>query len=417
MARWFGIQGLCVCVQSAFRDEVLTCSEAVSRITGMPSYSCPYRCLEDQVQGAHGPNGSHAPWRFSQHVGALVRSMRLGCGLGSRLRHSNKREEIKEAQAGDIIAIVGLKDTTTGDTLCAVDSPIVLEKMEFPEPVIKVSCEPDSQKDADKMGEALAKLAAEDPSFRFSRDEESNQTVIEGMGELHLEIIIDRLKREFKVEANIGKPQVAYRETITEPVELWYTHKKQTGGSGQYAKLCMSFEPNPGEGFEFSNEIIGGTVPKEYVPAVVKGTEGELLNGIRMGFPVVDVKARLKDGGFHPVDSSAIAFEIAARACFKEGAGQAKPIVMEPIMKVEVITPEEYMGNIIGDLNSRRGIIQNLATRGNLHVVNASVPLAEMFSYIAELRNLSKGRANYAMEFEKYEPVPENVAESIEGKS
>lgn len=333
------------------------------------------------------------------------------------LMHSNKREEIKEAQAGDIIAVVGLKDTTTGDTLCAVDAPIVLEKMEFPEPVIKVSCEPDSQKDADKMGEALAKLAAEDPSFRFSRDEESNQTVIEGMGELHLEIIIDRLKREFKVEANIGKPQVAYRETITEPVELWYTHKKQTGGSGQYAKLCMSFEPNPGEGFEFSNEIIGGTVPKEYVPAVIKGTEGELLNGIRMGFPVVDVKAKLKDGGFHPVDSSAIAFEIAARAIFKEGASQAKPIVMEPIMKVEVITPEEYMGGIIGDLNSRRGIIQNLATRGNLHVVNASVPLAEMFSYIAELRNLSKGRANYAMEFEKYEAVPENVAESIASKS
>ena len=331
-------------------------------------------------------------------------------------RHSNKREEIKEAQAGDIIAVVGLKDTTTGDTLCAIDAPVVLEKMEFPEPVIKVSCEPSSQKDADKMGEALAKLAAEDPSFRFSRDEESNQTVIEGMGELHLEIIIDRLKREFKVEANIGKPQVAYRETITAPVELWYTHKKQTGGSGQYAKLCMVFEPNPGEGFEFTNEIIGGTVPKEYVPAVVKGTEGELLNGIRMGFPVVDVKARLKDGGFHPVDSSAIAFEIAARACFKEAANSAKPIVMEPVMKVEVITPEEYMGGIIGDLNSRRGIIQNLATRGNLHVVNASVPLAEMFSYIAELRNLSKGRANYAMEFEKYEAVPENVAETIEAK-
>ena len=236
------------------------------------------------------------------------------------------------------------------------------------------------------------------------------------MGELHLEIIIDRLKREFKVEAEVGKPQVAYRETITEPIELWYTHKKQTGGSGQYAKLCMVYQPNPGEGFEFENAVVGGAVPKEYVPAVVKGTEGELLNGIRMGFPVVDVKASLKDGGFHPVDSSAIAFEIAARAAFKEGAGKAKPIVMEPIMKVEVITPEEYMGNIIGDLNSRRGIVNELGTRSNLHVVNASVPLAEMFSYIAELRNLSKGRANYSMEFEKYEPVPENVAETIEAK-
>ncbi|CAK9085223.1 unnamed protein product [Durusdinium trenchii] len=324
------------------------------------------------------------------------------------LMHSNKREEIKEAQAGDIIAIVGLKDTTTGDTLCSVDEPVVLEKMDFPEPVIKVSCEPTSQKDADKLGEALNKLAAEDPSFRYSRDEESNQTVIEGMGELHLEIIIDRLKREFKVEAEVGKPQVAYRETITEPIEMWYTHKKQSGGSGQYAKLCMVYTPNPGEGFEFANEVIGGSVPKEYVPGVVKGTEGSLMNGIRMGFPVVDVKATLKDGGFHPVDSSSIAFEIAARACFKEGASQAKPIVMEPIMKVEVITPEEYMGNIIGDLNSRRGIVNELGTRSNLHVVNASVPLAEMFSYIAELRNISKGRANYSMEFQKYEAVPDN---------
>ncbi|CAJ1351413.1 unnamed protein product, partial [Effrenium voratum] len=221
---------------------------------------------------------------------------------------------------------------------------------------------------------------------------------------------------EFKVGANIGKPQVAYRETITEPIELWYTHKKQSGGSGQYAKLCMVFEPNGGNGYEFTNEIIGGAVPKEYIPGVMKGTENELQNGIRMGFPVVDVKATLKDGGFHPVDSSAIAFEIAARAAFKEGANQAKPIVLEPVMKVEVITPEEYMGNVIGDLNSRRGIIQNLATRGNLHVVNASVPLAEMFSYIAELRNISKGRANYSMEFEKYEPVPDNVAETISAK-
>jgi len=332
------------------------------------------------------------------------------------LMHSNKREEIKSASAGDIIAVVGLKNTTTGDTLCAVDSPIVLEKMDFPEPVIKVACEPASQTDADKMNESLAKLAAEDPSFRFSRDEESNQTVIEGMGELHLDIIVDRLKREFKIEANIGAPQVAYRETISQPYEFWYTHKKQTGGSGQYAKINMIYEPNPGEGFEFENATIGGSVPKEYVPAVLKGTEGEMLNGISVGFPVVDMKAKLIDGAFHPVDSSAIAFEIASRAAFRQSAPECKPLILEPVMKVEVITPEEYMGGIIGDLNSRRGMIQELTTRSNLHIVQAKVPLAEMFSYIAELRNISKGRANFSMEFGSYESVPENVAENIGAK-
>eukprot|EP00913_Durusdinium_trenchii_P013127 g12322.t1 len=334
----------------------------------------------------------------------------------------NPRSKAKERRNTGFIQVAGDQGSPGGgyhchrDTLCAIDAPIVLEKMDFPEPVIKVSCEPTSQKDADKLGEALNKLAAEERAQK-GRDEESNQTVIEGMGELHLEIIIDRLKREFKVEAEVGKPQVAYRETITEPIELWYTHKKQSGGSGQYAKLCMVYEPNPGEGYEFTNEVIGGAVPKEYIPGVMKGTEGQMMNGIRMGFPVVDVKCKLKDGGFHPVDSSSIAFEIAARAAFKEGTNQAKPIVMEPIMKVEVITPEEYMGNIIGDLNSRRGIVNELGTRNNLHVVNASVPLAEMFSYIAELRNLSKGRANYSMEFQKYEAVPENVAETIEAKT
>lgn len=332
------------------------------------------------------------------------------------LMHSNKREEIKSAAAGDIVALLGLKDTTTGDTLCSLDAPIVLEKMDFPEPVIKVACEPETQVDSDKMIEALGKLAGEDPSFRYSRDEESNQTVIEGMGELHLDIIVDRLKREFNVSATVGAPQVAYRETITDKYEFWYTHKKQTGGSGQYAKVQMVIEPNPGEGFEFVNDIRGGAIPKEYIPGVLKGTENEMLNGIQAGFPVVDVKVKLTDGGFHPVDSSVMAFEIAGRAAFREGAAACKPIIMEPVMSIEVVTPEEYMGGIIGDLNSRRGVIQSLSTRANLQVIQANVPLATMFSYIATLRSISKGRATYSMEFGKYEPVPENVAQEISGK-
>jgi len=331
------------------------------------------------------------------------------------LMHANKREEIKEANAGDIIAIVGLKATTTGDTLCAIDAPIVLEKMDFPEPVIKVSCEPLTQSDSDKMIDALTKLAAEDPSFRFSRDEDSNQTVIEGMGELHLEIIVDRMKREFKVEAKTGEPQVAYRETISQPFELWYTHKKQSGGSGQYAKIQMNYEPNFGNGFEFVNDIKGGAIPKEYIQPTMKGTEMEMLNGIVAGFPVVDMKVTIMDGASHPVDSSALAFEIAARAAFREGAAQARPVILEPVMKVEVTTPEDYMGNIIGDLNSRRGVIANLSQRGNMHVVVANVPLAEMFSYIATLRGVSKGRATFSMEFEKYEIVPPNIAEKVSG--
>lgn len=332
------------------------------------------------------------------------------------LMHSNKREEIKEASTGDIIALIGLKDTTTGDTLCDQKNPIVLEKMDFPEPVIGVACEPETQKDADKMIDALAKLAAEDPSFRFSRDDESNQTIIEGMGELHLDIIVDRLKREFKVNAKVGAPQVAYRETISTPNELWYTHKKQTGGSGQYAKVQMIFEPNPGEGFEFVNEIRGGAIPKEYIPGVIKGVESQMLNGIQANFPVVDVKVKLIDGAFHPVDSSVMAFEVAGRAAFKQGASESSPIILEPVMAVEVTTPEEYMGGIIGDLNSRRGVVENIAAKSNLQVIQAAVPLATMFSYIAELRSLSKGRATFSMEFAKYSPVPDNIAEEIMGK-
>jgi len=332
------------------------------------------------------------------------------------LMHSNTREEIKEASAGDIVALLGLKDTTTGDTLCAMDAPISLERMDFPEPVIKVACEPETQQDSDKMIDALGKLAAEDPSFRYSRDEETNQTVIEGMGELHLEIIVDRLKREFNVNAQVGAPQVAYRETITKPYEFWHTFKKQTGGSGQYAKVQMTFEPNPGEGFEFVNDIRGGAIPKEYIPGVLKGTESEMMNGIQAGFPVVDFKARLTDGQFHPVDSSVMSFEVCGRQAFKEGAAQCAPIVLEPMMNVEVTTPEEYMGAIIGDLNSRRGMIANLEAKNNLQVIKANVPLATMFSYISNLRSLSKGRATFAMEFGKYDALPENLAQELAGK-
>jgi len=279
--------------------------------------------------------------------------------------------------------------------------------------VIKVACEPASQKDSDKMVDSLAKLAAEDPSFRFSRDEETNQTVIEGMGELHLDIIVDRLKREFKVECAVGAPQVAYRETITKPYEFWYTHKKQSGGSGQFAKVNMVLEPNEGEGFEFVNEIRGGVIPKEYIPGVIKGVESQMLNGVKANFPVVDCKVKLIDGATHPVDSSVMAFEICGRAAFKEGANQCSPIVLEPVMKVEVTTPEEYMGSVIGDLNSRRGVIDNLGDRGNVKLIQASVPLSEMFSYIGELRSLSKGRATFSMEFGKYQQLPDNLADEL----
>lgn len=333
------------------------------------------------------------------------------------LMHANQREEIKEAFAGDIVALVGLKDTTTGDTLCDGSKPIVLERMEFPEPVIEIAVEPKTKADQEKMGLALQRLAAEDPSFRVSVDHESGQTIMKGMGELHLEILVDRMKREFKVEANVGAPQVAYRETITKTAEIDYTHKKQSGGSGQYARLTLVFEPNePGAGYEFKSEIVGGVVPKEYIPGVEKGLNSAQTTGIIAGFPVVDFKARLTDGAYHDVDSSALAFEIAARAAFKEGMQKAGPQLLEPIMKVEVVTPEDYMGDVIGDLNSRRGQINNMTDRGNAKVIAAMVPLSSMFGYINTLRSMSQGRAQYSMEFHHYDAVPANVVEEVKKK-
>ena len=333
------------------------------------------------------------------------------------LMHANNREEIKNAEAGDIVALVGLKDTTTGDTLCDPNNPIVLERMEFPDPVIEIAVEPKTKADQEKMSIALQRLAGEDPSFRVSVDHESGQTIMKGMGELHLDILVDRMKREFKVEANIGAPQVAYRETITKKAEITYTHKKQTGGSGQFAKMTVVFEPNePGKGYEFENEIVGGAIPKEYIPGVEKGLEIAKETGIIAGFPVVDFKVRLIDGSYHDVDSSALAFEIAAKAAFKEGIAKSGPQLLEPMMKVEVVTPEEYMGDVIGDLNSRRGQINNMEDRGNAKVVTALVPLASMFGYINTLRSMSQGRAQYTMQFDHYAPVPANVAEEVKTK-
>jgi elongation factor G len=333
------------------------------------------------------------------------------------LMHANSREEIKYAEAGDIVALVGLKDTTTGDTLCDPDKPIVLERMTFPEPVIEIAVEPKTKADQEKMGIALQRLAAEDPSFRVSVDHESGQTIMKGMGELHLDILVDRMKREFKVEANIGAPQVAYRETITKVAEVDYTHKKQTGGSGQFARLTVVFEPNePGAGYEFENEIVGGAIPKEYIPGVEKGLNSAKETGIIAGFPVVDFKVRLTDGNYHDVDSSALAFEIASRAAFKEAMQKAGPQLLEPVMDVEVVTPEEYMGDIIGDLNSRRGQINAMEDRGNAKVIRALVPLANMFGYINTLRSMSQGRAQYTMQFDHYEPVPQNVADEVKAK-
>ncbi|PJB72458.1 MAG: elongation factor G, partial [Alphaproteobacteria bacterium CG_4_9_14_3_um_filter_47_13] len=317
------------------------------------------------------------------------------------LMHSNNREEIKYAEAGDIVALVGLKDTTTGDTLCDVDKPIILERMEFPEPVIEIAVEPKSKADQEKMSTALQRLAAEDPSFRVAVDHESGQTIIKGMGELHLDILVDRMKREFKVEANIGAPQVAYRETITKKAEIDYTHKKQTGGSGQFARLTVVFEPSePGEGYVFESKIVGGAIPKEFIPGVMKGIVQAKETGIIVGFPVVDFKVSLTDGAYHDVDSSVLAFEIAARAAFREGMAKAGAQLLEPMMKVEVVTPEEYMGDIIGDLNSRRGQIGSMDDRGNAKVITANVPLASMFGYINNLRSMSQGRANYTMLFD-----------------
>jgi elongation factor G len=333
------------------------------------------------------------------------------------LMHANNREEIKSASAGDIVALVGMKDTTTGETLCDPLKPIILERMIFPDPVIEVAVEPKSKPDVEKMGMALARLAAEDPSLRISTDQESGQTILKGMGELHLEIIVDRMKREFKVEANVGAPQVAYRETISRVYEEDYTHKKQSGGSGQYARVKIRFEPlPPGSGYVFENDVVGGTVPKEYIPGVQKGLASAIDTGVIAGFPVTDLKATLFDGNYHDVDSSALAFEIAARAAFREGIPHAGPKLLEPIMKVEVVTPEDYMGDVIGDLNSRRGQVSGMDSRGNARVINAMVPLANMFGYVNTLRSMSQGRAQFTMEFDHYEQVPNNVSDEIKAK-
>ena len=331
--------------------------------------------------------------------------------------HANHREDIKEAYAGDIVAVAGLKNTTTGDTLCDPLKPIILERMEFPEPVIEVAVEPKTKADQEKMGIALNRLAQEDPSFRVSVDEESGQTVIKGMGELHLDILVDRMRREFKVEANVGAPQVAYRETLTKRAEIDYTHKKQTGGSGQFARVKIVFEPGePGSGFVFENSIVGGAVPKEYIPGVEKGLNSIKDSGLLAGFPLIDFKATLIDGAYHDVDSSVMAFEIASRAAFREGAQQAGVKLLEPIMNVEVVTPEEYMGDVIGDLNSRRGQISGTEQRGIAQVIHAMVPLANMFGYVNTLRSMSQGRAQYTMQFDHYEQVPQAVSDEVRAK-
>jgi elongation factor G len=330
------------------------------------------------------------------------------------LMHANSREDVQEAHAGDIVALCGLKATTTGDTVCDPASPIILERMEFPDPVIEVAVEPKTKADHDKMGVALQRLAEEDPSFRVATDFDSGQTIIKGMGELHLEIIVDRMKREFGVEAGVGQPQVAYRETITKAYDLDYTHKKQTGGSGQFARVKIIFEPSePGEGFVFENTVTGGNVPREYIPAVEQGLRRATETGVIAGFPVIDIKATLHDGAYHDVDSSAMAFDIAARAAFREGIAKAGPQLLEPIMKVEVVTPDEHMGDVIGDLNSRRGQILGMEPRGNAQVVRAKVPLGAMFGYVNDLRSMSQGRATYSMHFECYEPVPQMISEEL----
>ena len=333
------------------------------------------------------------------------------------LMHANNREDIKEAYTGDIVALAGLKDTRTGDTLCDLLKPVILEKMEFPEPVIEIAIEPKSKADQEKLGIALQKLAAEDPSFRVSTDQESGQTILKGMGELHLDIKVDILRRTYKVDANIGAPQVAYREKLTKRVEQDYTHKKQTGGTGQFARVKIIFEPNEaGGGNVFESKIVGGAVPKEYVPGVEKGINSVMGAGILAGFPVVDVKATLIDGAFHDVDSSVLAFEIASRAAFREALQKGGSVLLEPIMKVEVVTPEDYTGSVIGDLNSRRGQIQGQDMRGNANVVNAMVPLANMFGYVNTLRSFSQGRATFTMQFDHYEQVPAGEAAKVQAK-
>ena len=333
------------------------------------------------------------------------------------LMHANHREDIKEAFTGDIVALAGLKEVTTGDTLCDPAKPVILERMEFPDPVIEVAVEPKTKGDQEKLGVALHRLAQEDPSFRVSVDHESGQTIIKGMGELHLDIIVDRMKREFKVEANVGAPQVAYRETVSKRAEEDYTHKKQTGGSGQFARVKLVIEPNEqGKGFEFVNKVVGGNVPKEYIPGVQKGVRSVIDSGVFAGFPMLDVKVTLVDGAYHDVDSSVMAFEIAGRQGFREGARKAAPKLLEPMMKVEVVTPEDYVGGIIGDLISRRGQVRGQESRGNAAVISAMVPLANMFGYVNTLRSMSQGRAQFTMQFDHYAQVPQAVAEEVQAK-
>ena len=328
--------------------------------------------------------------------------------------HANKREEIEQVYCGDIAAAVGLKDTTTGDTLCAEDAPIVLEQMEFPEPVISVAVEPKTKNDQEKMGIALSKLAEEDPTFRVRTDEETGQTIISGMGELHLEIIVDRMKREFKVESNVGKPQVAYRETITQSYDQEVKYAKQSGGRGQYGHVKIILEPNPGKEFEFVNKITGGVIPREYIPAVEKGCREALESGVIAGYPLVDVKVTLYDGSYHEVDSSEMAFKIAGSMALKQAATKAKPVILEPVFKVEVTTPEEYMGDIIGDLNSRRGMVSGMIDRNGAKIITAKVPLSEMFGYATDLRSKSQGRATYSWEFSEYLQVPASIQKQIQ---
>jgi len=333
------------------------------------------------------------------------------------LMHANHREDVKEARSGDIIAIAGLKNVTTGDTLCESSKPIILERMEFPDPVIEVAVEPKTKADQEKMGVALGRLAAEDPSFRVTSDHDSGQTIIKGMGELHLDILVDRMKREFKVEANVGAPQVAYRETITTEADIDYTHKKQSGGAGQFARVKMVIKPGePGCGLDFENTVVGGNIPKEYIPGVEKGIGAAMTFGVVAGFPVTDVKVVLYDGAYHDVDSSVMAFELAGRAGFREGLQKAGPKLLEPVMRVEVVTPEEFVGDVIGDLNSRRGQVQGMEPQGVNTLVKAMVPLATMFGYVNNLRSLTQGRASYSMFFEKYEQCPEMIAEEVKKK-
>jgi elongation factor G len=334
--------------------------------------------------------------------------------------HANKREEIASVGAGDIVAVMGLKDTTTGNTLCDTSQPVVLESMTFPAPVISVAIEPKTKSDQEKLGTAIQRLAEEDPTFQVRSDEETGQTIISGMGELHLEILVDRMRREFKVEANVGKPQVAYRETISKKVEkVGYTHKKQTGGSGQYAKVLIDLEPTGGGdgGYEFVNAVSGGRIPKEYIPSVDAGVQDAMEYGILAGYPMVDVKVTLQDGGYHEVDSSEMAFKIAGSMVFKEAARKASPVLLEPMMSVEVTTPEDFMGEVIGDLNSRRGHIQAMDERAGARVVRALVPLSEMFGYVGDLRSKTQGRASYSMQFDSYAQVPQNVATEIIAKA